>query len=339
MNKFLKLNAPQRLTILNKVAEKAKLPVAAVEKDMWVTMLLHTVFSLPVADKLIFKGGTSLSKAWHLIDRFSEDIDLAVDPKIFGIDGDPTKKQIKKLRKASSLFVREELCSMIKAKLKETGLSELLTIEAQPDGEGDSTYPEPRQLYIHYKSLVSDTTRYLRPDIILEVSARSLIEPSKTTHIKSILQEHISAESLNDTPVITALPEKTFLEKIFLLHEMFSLEGHGNKAERKSRHLYDLSQMMDKDFAQKAVTDIELWETIRHHREIYTSITGFDYKSDIRNHLVLVPREDIHSVWKKDYETMCESMIYGDKPSWSELLDRMQDLQHRFHKENVNALH
>lgn len=93
---------------LTQTANKTGLPVQAIEKDLWVTMVLQTIFALPIAEHLVFKGGTSLSKVWRVIQRFSEDIDLAIDPSIWGFEGDLTKKQIKRLRKASSLFVRDE---------------------------------------------------------------------------------------------------------------------------------------------------------------------------------------------------------------------------------------
>src|SRR5699024_8037753 len=127
------------------------------EKDLWVTAVLQMVFSLPIADHLVFKGGTSLSKVWKVIRRFSEDIislkspngrvngqvyvfgtslskvwkvirrfsediDLAIDPSIWGFEGDLTKKQIKRLRKASSIFVRDELCQSLQRAVTETGM-------------------------------------------------------------------------------------------------------------------------------------------------------------------------------------------------------------------------
>ncbi len=101
MNKFLTLTDAQRRTVFEQTAAKIKLPVAAIEKDFWVTEILNILFSLPYADKMVFKGGTSLSKVWGVIRRFSEDIDIAMDRSLFGIEGDVTKKQLKKLRKAS----------------------------------------------------------------------------------------------------------------------------------------------------------------------------------------------------------------------------------------------
>lgn len=336
MKRFLNLPVAGQRAVIEKQKEAIGLPGMSIEKDLWVTQVLHALFSLDVSDKLIFKGGTSLSKAWGLIDRFSEDIDLAIDPVFLGApDGDPTKKQIKKLRKASSLYVAEVLAQKLSERFSEIGLANWLTVEAQPNGEGDNTYPEPRQLYVRYKSVYEGQVGYLRSDIILEVSARSLLEPVAEAGIHSMLSEKIGLKDLAPVPVVTAVPGKTMIEKMFLLHELFSVEGHGMKAERKSRHLYDLYKMTDKPFAEEALCNDALWETIRHHREIFTSVNGIDYAPDVRERMVLVPRADIMENWRRDYENMCNAMIYGEKPTWAELIDAMEQLQIRVRKIGV----
>ena len=335
MNNYFQLSAEDQQLILQQASARLGLPPQAIEKDLWVTTILQIVFTLPYADKLIFKGGTSLSKVWHQIERFSEDIDLAVDRSLFDMGGDLTKKQIKKLRKASSLFVKEEFCSSLQSKIEEYGLSAFCSIEPEPDGEGDNTYPEPRRVFVKYRSAWAESLDYLSPVVMLEIGARSLLEPNEQTNIHSMVEETFPTiqTTLVDTPVITALASKTFLEKVFLLHELFSVEGRGaTTAERKSRHLYDLSQMMDKDFALAAIQDDELWESIRHHREIFTSVRGMDYAPDVRKRIILIPPSDIRVVWEQDYKSMCSSMIFGDKPTFDELLEQMKTLETRFHE-------
>ena len=333
MRNFLKADEQVKRMLLSQAGDKIGLSAKSVEKDLWVTQVLHALFSLDVSDKMIFKGGTSLSKAWGLIDRFSEDIDLAIDPVFLGApDGDPTKKQIKKLRKASSLYVAEELAQKLRDRFAELGLTEWLSVEAQPNGEGDNTYPEPRQIYVRYKSLYADNLQYLLPMIVLEVSARSLMEPVAEVEISSLASRHFPLKDFAPVPVVTAVPSKTMVEKMFLLHELFSVEGHGMKADRKSRHLYDLYKMMNKPFAEDALRDDALWESIRHHRQVFTSVSGIDYTPDIRERMVLVPRTDIMESWKRDYENMCDAMIYGEKPTWKRLMDAMEQLQMRVRK-------
>lgn len=272
MNNYFQLSKEQQQMVFTQTANKTGLPVQAVEKDLWVTAVLQMVFSLPIADHLVFKGGTSLSKVWKVIRRFSEDIDLAIDPSIWGFEGDLTKKQIKRLRKASSIFVRDELCQSLQRAVTETGMEKWLLVEADPDGEGDGTYPEPRVIHIRYRSLFDEDLPYLHSEVKLEVGARSLLEPTAEATVTSIVEDALPISTIVKQVVIpTALAEKTFLEKAFLLHELFSSQT-SREANRKSRHLYDLAQMMSTDIATRAIANDELWNTIHHHRELFTSM-------------------------------------------------------------------
>ena len=335
MNNYFSLTIEEQRQVLQAAEGRIGLPAQAIEKDLWVTAVLQIVFTLPFADKMIFKGGTSLSKVGKHISRFSEDIDLAVDRSIFGFGGNLTKKQIKKLRKESSIFVREEFYNALSDAIKQYGLDTFCTVEAEPDGDGDNTYPEPRKIWITYKSIIQGELDYLKPVVLLEIGARSLSDPYAMNRVKSLVEEIFPAiqTGVVDSEIATAVAGKTFLEKVFLLHELFSVAGYGANANRKSRHLYDLYQMMDKDFAIAAVKDDELWENIRHHREIFTSVKDVDYTPDIRKRIVLIPREDIIFVWEKDYAEMLANMIYGyNKPTFKQIIDKMQVLQDRIRK-------
>ena len=318
--------------VLIQAANKTGLPVQAIEKDLWVTVVLQMVFALPIANHLVFKGGTSLSKVWKVIRRFSEDIDLAIDPSIWGFEGDLTKKQIKRLRKASSVFVRDELCQALKETVSETGMEKWLQVEADSDGEGDGTYPEPRVIHIRYKSLFDEDLPYLHSEVKLEVGARSLLEPTAEAVVTSVLEDVLPiSTTVKQVMIPTALAEKTFLEKAFLLHELFSSQSP-KEANRKSRHLYDLVQMMGTDIATRAITNDELWNTIHHHRELFTSMNGVDYTPDIRKRIRLLPPNDVIDDWRNDYEDMQSSMIYGEKPTFEELMRKMEKLENMFRK-------
>jgi hypothetical protein len=326
------LNDSDRKTVILQTGIKMNnLFPQVVEKDLWVTTVLQIVFSLPFSNRLIFKGGTSLSKVWGVIERFSEDIDLAIDRKQFDLDGDLTIKQLKKLRKQSSLFVKEPFCLELQNAFEKYGIQNFCTIESQSDGKGDKTYPEPRKIFVRYQSLF-DPLPYLKAEIVLEIGARSLIEPTAKSKIKSLISENYDINtSLVNPDIITAIPEKTFLEKAFLLHEIFT--GGGSMiADRKSRHLYDLGKMLDKDIAVKAIADNELWNTILHHRQTFTRVTGIDYSADIRKNICLIPPQQIIDDWRQDYEKMQNTMIYGESLPFDELLKQMEELQRLFRK-------
>ena len=278
---YFNLTPEQQKTVITQTAARVGLPMQAVEKDLWVTTLLQLLFTLPFASQLLFKGGTSLSKSYGLIHRFSEDIDLVIDRNYFGYERDLTKKQIKQLRKQSSLFVEKEFTIALKQVIENFGLQKFCTIIAQPNGEGDNTYPEPRKVEVFYQSLFSSID-YLQPKVVLEVGTRSLFEPTEPTQVKSLITSTFQQIETDMVSVIitTASPAKTFLEKAFLLHELFTTHK-GDKTERKSRHLYDLEKMMDESFAIEAISNNELWETIAHHRKLFTSVLGVDYTPDI----------------------------------------------------------
>ncbi len=333
-NDYFSLNPAQQRQVIEQTAAKLNLPVQAVEKDLWVTAILQVLFTLPCAHGLVFKGGTSISKVWNAINRFSEDIDLAIDRSLFDLDGELTKKQVKKLRKVSSMFVREELFGQLCEAIASTPLYGLCEIEAQPDGVGDSTYPEPRIIYVKYASQFSDKIDYILPVVKIETGARSLLEPTLNVAIKSLVDVALPSitTSLVDVEVRTAVAEKTFLEKCFLLHELFS-RGVAVSANRRSRHLYDLHMMMRKGIDKRAVSDDELWNTIHHHRSTLTSISGVDYTPDIRSRIVLTPPAECVEDWKSDYQAMQGSMIYNNPPSFEELLQSMAELEMAFKKQ------
>ena len=330
MNKYFILTPEQQRLLLSQTAVKVGLPEQAVEKDLWVTVVLQLVFTLPYAEKLVFKGGTTLAKA-GLIDRFSEDIDLAIDRSQFGIEGDLTKKQLKALRKESSLFVRDVFSVDIKSAIENAGLSGLCIVEAEPDGEGDKTYPEPRKIHVKYQSVLNQPLPYLSPEVMLEVGARSLIEPYRMVKVESFVTQNTPIDtSVAEVAIPMAEPRKTFLEKAFLLHELFST-GEFRKAERKSRHMYDLEKMMKRPEILSAIKDDELWNSIHHHREVFTPLRDVDYTPDIRDRICLIPPENCIADWKSDYQSMCESMIYENEPlSFESLMERMKELEAAF---------
>ncbi len=174
----------------------------------------------------------------------------------------------------------------------------------------------------------------------LEVSSRSLIEPTGKTKVKSMIAREFSTidTDVADSDIRTALPEKTFLEKVFLLHEMFVTTTRCQRAERKSRHLYDIEKMMDRDFALRAVKDDELWNSINRHRARFSSIHGVDYTKDLRKEICLTPPNDVISLWEEDYRYMVDHMIYnGTALPFNELIQRMHELEERF--QTQDALH
>ena len=324
---WLRLSKERRIEILNQATELTGLPAVAIEKDWWVTLALNASFSLPYSNHIIFKGGTSLSKGWNLIERFSEDIDLAIDRKFFGFDGDISKTQIKNLRKQSCEFISMVFLEDLTKILTEWKAIDACKIITQPVNDSDK---DPQVIEIHYNSII-DTSEYLPQRVLIEVSSRSLMEPIEERQINSILSESFEQQSFATVPfsIPTVIPQRTFLEKIFLLHEEFSQETQRIRVDRLSRHLYDLEKLMDTKHGIEAIKNTDLYNNIVNHREKFNPLRGLDYTNHIPNKIKIIPPNSIVKDYERDYVEMTKFMIYGDPLKFSQLMKRILELQNR----------
>jgi len=326
---WLNLSKEDRLTTLNNAYKKIGLPPKSIEKDWWVTMTLRTLFQCECAGHIVFKGGTSLSKAWNIVERFSEDIDIAIDRKLFGFDGELSKKQINNLRRMSCSYISEKLKDELNNKLKDAGIS---GYSVSVEETGDTT-KDPQVIEVHYDSLFNAGS-YIQEKVLIEIGARSLIEPSKDVQLRSILAntfpDAVFADDYFSIP--TVVPQRTFLEKAFLLHEEFQKPTEKIRVNRMSRHIYDLEKMMDTDFAIDALNDRELYNTIVAHRSTLTKMKEVDYTTHTPDKINFVPPLNVVDLWKADYESMQKNMIYGKSLPFDELMDRIKELNERFRK-------
>jgi len=321
---FHTLPKTEKIIILQEISNKKGLAPFAVEKDWWVAQTLATIFDMKVGEHLVFKGGTSLSKAWDLIDRFSEDVDLAIDRQFLGFEGDLTKKQITALRKAANSYISETFFIELQNEFIKKGFQGLKW-EIIKTTESDQ---DPLIINLYYPNSI-DTPGYIQPRVQIEIGCRSLIEPFSTQKIASLIDiefpDTIFSQPASLIPTVN--PERTFLEKIFLLHEEFSKPKEKIRVERLSRHLYDVYQLSLTPFAEIALSDKELYQTIVKHRFKFTKVGDIDYNLHQPQTINFIPSIDIIEAWKVDYKTMQEQMIYGDSPSFETIISKLSELK------------
>jgi len=301
----------------------------AIEKDWWVTLILKACFLTQWGKDLVFKGGTSLSKAWGLIERFSEDIDLVMNREALGFKGELSNTQIRKLREKTSEFMVTVFMDSLSRSLIEMGVDpKLYKLEVQPGGVADR---DPQILELYYHSFL-EPDGYLTEKVIIEIGARSLMEPASARAIHTIIGTALPDRPFSGTPfeVLTVDPRRTFLEKVFLLHEEFSKPGEKMRHVRMSRHLYDLERLMDTEFGKASMQDRELFDRIVQHRAKYTSIRGIDYNNHAPHRLDFLPPDEVQANWERDYGLMQRAMIYGKSLSYAALIQRLEELKHRF---------
>ena len=245
LQKWQKLSAEEKYFYINETSQKIGLPFQSVEKDWWVTNTLAIVFSMDCANSLIFKGGTSLSKAWKIIERFSEDIDLALDREFLGFAGELSKTQISKLRYASYKFLTEKFTLELQQKFKELGFTDVLVKYREVVNHDQ----DPLVIEIYYPKL-TEKNIYLLPGMLVEIGSRSLKEPFSPCKFKTLLAENYSDKSFADSEITipTVNVERTFLEKVFLLHEEYQRPAEKRRVERLSRHLYDIEKISQTHF-------------------------------------------------------------------------------------------
>ncbi|MFO7971510.1 MAG: nucleotidyl transferase AbiEii/AbiGii toxin family protein [Desulfobacterales bacterium] len=330
MNKALKewlaLPGETKKNIFIEVGNKSGFPPFSVEKDWWVVKTLDVLFTTEIADHTVFKGGTSLSKAWRLIERFSEDIDLALDRKFLGFDKEMTKSQVKKLRKRSFKYISENYFQLLEKAFQHYGLNDVELKLSEPTASDQ----DPLIIEIHYPVLV-EKSDYIQSHISVEIGSRSLKEPYTLKEFSTLVGEYYPDKAFADANISipTVNPERTFLEKIFLIHEEFQKPADRIKVNRLSRHLYDIERIMDTEFADKALSKMDLYQNIVDHRKTFTAVRGIDYANHTPEKLNLIPPESVLNEWKKDYKIMQENMIYGESLIFENLLDRIKILNNR----------
>jgi len=326
---FITLSEKEKIEIFQAVATEQGMTPFAVEKDWWVSRTLEIIFQMDIAKHLVFKGGTSLSKAWKLIHRFSEDIDLAIDKEFFeGYAGNISKTKISKLRKEAGLYTTGKFFEELQDEFKKRGYK---NIEFMVINTGDSDQ-DPRVIEIYYPNVIQATTEYIKPRVQIEVSCRSLREPFTVKSFGSLVDEMYEdlefADPLFEVPTVN--PERTFLEKLFLLHEEFNRPVEKIRVDRLSRHLYDIFQLSKSDIAEIAFRDKELYETIVAHRYKFSRVGEVDYNNHNPMSLNPIPIPTIIDEWKADYSKMMEDMIYEEsKPSFEDLIANLNDLREK----------
>ncbi|MBR5444392.1 MAG: nucleotidyl transferase AbiEii/AbiGii toxin family protein [Paludibacteraceae bacterium] len=331
--KYIDLSKEDRIDVLDRVSTELNIKQREViEKDWWVTAVLRALFNLPYAQHLSFKGGTSLSKCWHLINRFSEDIDIAIDREYLGFSGKLSRTQISdKLRRATCSFVRETMQYDLAEQLHKNGITKD-KYQVNVDITSIST-TDPETININYDSALTFSVElenglYILPKVKVEVSGRSMSEPVSEVPIESMI-DYIYPKAPFAEPkfnVRTVLPERTFLEKIFLLHEEFAKDKELIKIERMSRHMYDIGQMLKTPIAESAIRNKQLYRQVVEHRRTFIGLRGFDYDSLYPNTLNFIPPTSIIEQWKADYENMLIHMIYGETVSFEELVNNLFEL-------------
>jgi len=296
---------------------------AIVEKDFWVCWSLKQLFALTsFGEQLIFKGGTSLSKAYDVIHRFSEDVDLSIDREQLGFTGDrdpedpnlsgnKQKKLLEELEAAAEEAVRVRLLTEIQ-KAFGSRLEQSFTLSVDPNN--------PQTILFAYPTLAESDAGYVKPVVRFEFGARGVQLPAEHIEISPYLHQAFP-DLLTDALVRVKVlgVERTFWEKATILHMLFHQDTTKPLADRMSRHYYDMAQLIGHDAKKRALEKLELLTQVAHHKSVFFKSAWANYDEAKPGSLRLVPNANLAAALRKDYAGMRE-MIIGDAPKFDEIL-------------------
>jgi hypothetical protein len=324
MKRVARLSAPQRQELFAQTAKKRGIGSASIiEKDFWVCWVLKQIFSHPeLKDKLLFKGGTSLSKVFGLIDRFSEDIDLILDWQLV-TDQNPMEKRSNtqqaklnaKINEKAKAYISSALLELLEEALGSHCTAELGTEEEDQGHVVNIHYPETGE------------RGYLRPCIRLEIGPLASWLPHSEYVIHPYAAEEFPSQFKEmECPVRAIDAKRTFWEKATILHHEAHRPQTSTVPSRYSRHCYDLFLMAETDVRQEALEDLSLLREVVEFKTRFYPRGWARYDLAKPGSLKLVPPKRILSEIQKDYESMQE-MIFGRHPSFEEIIKGLSLLE------------
>jgi hypothetical protein len=344
--KIIEASERDRRDLFLTTATRVGTTIQNIEKDFWVCWTLDALFHRlkPGGPRLLFKGGTSLSKAYGLISRFSEDIDVTVfredigEPASFEelerLSKNKRNRRLEEIKTACQAYINEQLLTELNAFAKET-------MEAAGQDKAkfvivaDKDDPDKQSLLIHYPS-VAEPADYVTPSVKIESGAKSALDPHTEQNIIPYISGDMPPDAgLEIAGVVTITPELTFLDKILILHGLtyyFEAKGALRGNGRMSRHHYDVYQLMGSEIGERACSDNELIDsTIRHASMFfYRNNTGLEQAK--RGTFRLRPHSTMMDALARDYDAMA-TMIFGTVPDLKLVLDRVA-----FAEEKLNAI-
>ena len=331
MNRIARMSARERAEIFAETGARKGLANAIVEKDFWVCWVLMQLFSIEELERrLLFKGGTSLSKVFHAINRFSEDVDLAVDYAALGFVGelDPRQEGISKTRRVAILEQMMEACRNYVSgpflRTLGTHIQEIL-------GDGNWTLvvspQDPNIVQFTYPAASSGNLPYIAPHVVLELGTHAEFVPHDRFTIKSFVAEEFPDLVQNaEISVLALLAKRTFWEKATILHAEYYRPLDKPLLARYSRHYYDVAQIAQGPVRAEALADLTLLADVVRHKQTFYPSGWARYDLARPGSLHLAPLEARRAALERDYGHM-GVMLFGAPPEFASIMEALAELE------------
>jgi hypothetical protein len=345
-SEFLRAAPRDRRDVFLAAATRLGTPEQNVEKDFWVAWTLDVLFNgLPAGHpRFLFKGGTSLSKAYGLISRFSEDIDITVFREDIGqaasvpeLEGLSRKKRQFKLE-AIKNTCREYIQNTLAQQFGEAAGAALVDSNIDvnvPNVVIDADDPDGQSLLFWYPSVTAGRDSYIRPAVKIESGAKSALDPHEDLSIIPYISEEVPQLALRAEHVTTVVAERTFWDKIIIIHGVRAwfekrgvLRGEG---QRVSRHYYDLHRIFQSEPGARAIADRALGVDCVAHARMFFNSPDLGLENANPGTFSLMPTEKMIEHLRRDYARMA-GMIIGDPPKFDEVMASVAALEEELNR-------
>jgi len=326
MEKVATLPSEERAELFRETATRRGISNAVAEKDFWVCWSIAKLFDdQHLAPKILFKGGTSLSKVFRLIERFSEDIDLILDwREITNKNPEEQRSRTKQdqfnkqLQTAAQEYIRDQLLPLCQQLL-----APVVQVELDPS--------DPHVISVKYPASFSET--YIRPEIRLEIGPLAIWTPNERYEITPYCAEEFPKVFNRKTCNVQCIKaERTFWEKATILHHEAFRPDRSSQPDRYSRHYYDLARLAKSPVKKAAFSDLTLLTSVVASKDRFYPRGWARYDLAKPGTMRLSPPEHIQSSLERDYREM-RVMIYGEIPPFDDLLSQIKTLE-----SEINAL-
>lgn len=332
MTSYFKLQRNVQEELLLFGEDELSKPTKLLEKDIWLCWVLDVLFNIPGRKPMAFKGGTSLSKVFNAIHRFSEDVDITLDYKSFDvkIEGDllsaskSKRKSIsdelkKKVKEYSNDVIRPKLDASIKE------ISSEYTLDVDDSGE---------KITLSYPSALSNSkgiNEYVKESILIELGGRNVIEPNNTHKVEPYLSQVLPNHEIElpSPDVLVLSPNRTFWEKATLIHVACN-RGLKQNAERLSRHWYDLVKLYENSdgIGKDAIKNVGLLKDVVEHKMVFFNYSDAHYEYCLNKNFNLLPHGKVMEELKKDYEEMLDAkLIYDENYTFEYIISKIKEIQ------------
>lgn len=339
MDTVIQLSQRQRAELFESAALQTGMDTVILEKDFWVCWTLKELFQLPdIGEHLIFKGGTSLSKVFKVIERFSEDIDVSIDRGWLGFGGanEPeagaSNKEKQRRIEALKAACQQKIASVLQPAL-EKAIGAKLPGSENWSLRADDEDPDQQTLMFDYpSSFRPDATGYIRRVVKIEMGARADHWPSQTRTITPYVAEEFPQgfrEPGAEVKVLSA--ERTFWEKATILHAEFHRPPDKPMPDRFSRHFADFYELIRKGVATTAIAKPELLMRVALHKNLFFRTSWARYGEAAKGTLHITPPEHRLKSLRDDYTRM-QQMFFGTPPEFDKIIALLNQWESEFNQ-------